>query len=105
MPTPHEIGNAGEGYTVEFLKGKGCIIDKWDTHTIGVANIEAHTEKNKILVKVISAIADEPSDISPKEQRDVTSRAKRMKAVAWEAKVILNTNLDIIGDIRWRKLN
>lgn len=105
MPTPYEIGNAGEGYTVEYLKGKGCIVDKRGTHTLGLANLEAHSERGKILATVKSAITDEPSDLSPKEQRDVTSRAKIHGAVAWEAKVLLNTNLDLIGDIRWRKLN
>jgi hypothetical protein len=104
MPTPHEIGKAGEGYTVEFFKGKGFIIDKRDTHTLGTANIEAHNKEGKILVQVISAITDEPSDLSAKDQRNVKLRATRMGAVAWEAKVILNTNLDIIGDIRLREL-
>ena len=104
MPTPHEIEKAGEGYTVEFFKGKGFTIDKWDTHTIGSANIEAHSKEGKILVQVISALTDEPSDLSAKDQRNIKARAKRIGAVAWEAKVILNTNLDIIGDIRLREL-
>jgi hypothetical protein len=105
MPTPHEIEKAGEGYTVEFFKGKGFTIDKWDTHTLGSANIEAHSKEGKILVQVKSAIGNEPSDLSAKEHRNVKSRATRMGAVAWEAKVILNTNLDIIGDIRLRQLD
>ena len=104
MPTSHEIRKAGEGYTVEFFKGKGFTIDKWDTHTIGSANIEAHSKEGKILVQVISALTDEPSDLSAKDQRNIKARAKRSGAVAWEAKVILNTNLDIIGDIRLREL-
>jgi len=104
MPTPHEIKKAGEGYTVEFFKGKGFTIDKWDTHTLGSANIEAHSKEGKILVQVISAVTDEPSDLSAKDQRNITSRAKRIGAVAWEAKVIVNPNLDIIGDIRLREL-
>ncbi len=105
MPTPYEIGNAGEGYAVEFLKGKGFTIDKWDTHASGSADIEAHSKESKILVQVKSAITDEPSDLSAEEQRNIKSRATRIGAIAWEAKVILNTNLDIIGDIRWRQLN
>ena len=104
MPTSHETAKAGEGYTVEFFKGKGFTIDKWDTHTLGTANIEAHNKESKIRVQVISAITDEPSDLSAKDQRKVTARAKRIGAVAWEAKVILNPNLDIIGDIRLREL-
>ncbi|MGB7993272.1 hypothetical protein [Methanoregula sp.] len=105
MPTPKEIGNAGEGYVVEHLKGRGYTIDKSDTHASGLATIEAHEEKSKMLVLVKSAITDEPSNLSAKEQREITSRAKRIGAVAREAKVILNTNLDIIGDIRWRELS
>jgi Holliday junction resolvase-like predicted endonuclease len=105
MPTPKEIGTAGEGYVVEHLKGKGYTIDKRDTHASGLADIEAHREKQKMLVLVKSAITDEPSNLSAKEQRDITSRAKTRGAVAWEAKVILNANLDIIGDIRWRELS
>ena len=104
MPTPHEIKKAGEGYTVEFFKGKGFTIDKWDSHALGTANIEAHNKESKIRVQVISAITDEPSDISAKDERDIKERAKKVGAIAWEAKVILNTNLDIIGDIRLREL-
>ena len=105
MSTQQEIGKAGEGYTVEFFKGKGFTIDKLDTHTMGTANIEAHNKEGKILVQVISAITDEPSDLSAKDQRNVKLRATRIGAVAWEAKVILNSNLDLIGDIRLRQLN
>ena len=104
MPTPHEIGKAGEGYTVEFFKGKGYAIDKWDTHTQGSANLEAHNKECKILVQVLSAVTDEPSDLSAKDQRNIKARAKRIGAIAWEAKVIVNTNLDIISDIRLRQL-
>ena len=104
MPTSHEIAKAGEGYTVEFFKGKGFTIDKWDTHTMGSANIEAHNKEGKILVQVLSAVTDEPSDLSAKDQRNITLKATRIGAVAWEAKVIVNTNLDIIGDIRLRQL-
>ena len=105
MPTLHEIGKAGEGYTVELFKGKGFTIDKLDTHTMGTANIEAHSKEGKILVQVISAVTDEPSDLSAKDQRNITLKATRIGAVAWEAKVILNSNLDLIGDIRLRQLN
>jgi len=104
MPTPHEIGKAGEGYVVEWFKEKGYTIDKWDTHTLGSANIEAHNREGKILVQVIPAISDEPSDLSAKDQRNVKALATRIGAVAWEAKVIINTNLDLIGDIRLRQL-
>ncbi|ABS54836.1 hypothetical protein Mboo_0314 [Methanoregula boonei 6A8] len=105
MPTPHEIGKAGEGCAVELFKGKGFTIDKWDTHTLGTANIEAHSREGKILVQVKSAIFDEPSYLSAKEQRNVKALATRIGAVAWEAKVILNTNLDLVGDIRLRQLD
>jgi len=104
MPSPHEIEKAGEGYTVEFFKGKVFTIDKWDSHSLGTANIEAHNKEGKIRVQVLSAIADEPSDISAKDERNMKERAKKVDAVAWEAKVIMNTNLDIIGDIRLREL-
>jgi hypothetical protein len=105
MSTQQEIGKAGEGYTVELFKGKGFTIDKLDTHTMGTANIEAHSKEGKILVQVTSAITDEPSNLSAKDQRNVKARATRIGAIAWEAKVILNSNLDLIGDIRLRQLN
>ena len=71
---------------------------------MGSANIEAHNKEGKILVQVLSAVTDEPSDLSAKDQRNIKSRATRIGAIAWEAKVIVNTNLDIIGDIRLRQL-
>ena len=103
MPTLHEIGNAGEGYVVEHLKGRGYTIDTGDTHTSGLADIEAHDKKGKMLIKVKSAVTDVPADLSAEEQRQVKSRAAKMGAVAWQAKVVLNTNLDLIGDIRWEQ--
>jgi hypothetical protein len=105
MPTPHEIGNAGEGYVVEHLKGRIYTIDTWDTHTSGLADIEAHDNKGRMLVLVKSAVNDVPSDLSAEEQRHLKSRAAKRGAVAWQAKVVLNTNLDLIGDIRWKQLD
>ena len=55
MPTPKEIGNAGEGYVVEHLKGRGYTIDKSDMDASGLAP-SAHEEKSKMLVLVKSAI-------------------------------------------------
>lgn len=106
MPTEVEIGQAGEHIVVQWLRDRGYSIDNWDTRAPGSTDIEAHHSTAKILVQVKSAVhPNEPSTLSSDEERNIKSRATRIGAIAYEARVQLNSNLQLIGEIKWRKLD
>jgi Holliday junction resolvase-like predicted endonuclease len=107
MPTSTEveIGQAGEKIVVEWLKGKGYTIDVWDTQAPGSTDIEAHGTSAHLLVQVKSSVhPNEPASLSSDEERNIKSRATRIGAIAWEARVKLDSNLNLMGDIMWREL-
>ena len=105
MSTPFEIGQAGERIVVQWLRSKGYIIDRWDTQSPGSTDIEAHHSQAHILVQVKSAVyPNDPPHLSSDEERNIKSRATRIGAQAYEARVQLDSNLQLLGQIMWRKL-
>ena len=105
MPTEVEIGQAGEKIVVEWLKGKSYIIDRWDTQAPGSTDIEAHHTSAHLLVQVKSSVhPNEPASLSTEEERNIKSRATRIGAVAWEARLKLDSSLNLMGNIMWREL-
>ena len=107
MAAPFEIGQAGERIVVQWLKEAGYAIKRWDTQSPGSTDIEAESSKGHILlVQVKSALhPNEPPSLSSDEERNIESRGTRIRAEAWEARVQLNASLEVIGEIRWRKLS
>ena len=106
MPTSTEIGHTGERYVVEWLKANRWVVDKWDTQAPGSTDIEAHSGSKKILVQVKSAVSpNEPQDPSGEETRNIKSRATKLNAEAWWAKVTLNSNLSLKSEIKWKNFD
>jgi len=107
MATPFEIGQAGERIVVQGLKEAGYAIKRWDTQSPGSTDIEAATSKGHILlVQVKSAVhPNEPPSLSSDEERNIESRATRIGAEAWEARVQLNARLQLVGEMQWRKVS
>lgn len=107
MATPFEIGQAGERIVVQWLKEAGYTIKKWDTESPGATDIEAESSKAHILLlQVKSAVhPNEPPFLSREEERQIESRATRIGAEAWEARVQLNARLHVIGSVQWRKVS
>lgn len=104
MSTAVEIGQAGERVVVEWLRGRTYIIDRWDTQAPGSTDIEAHGPAH-LLVQVKTAIyPNDPVNLSPDEERNIKSRAARIGVEAWEARVQLDSDLVLKGEIMWRKL-
>ena len=107
MATLFEIGQAGERIVVQWLKEAGYTVKMWDTESPGSTDIEAESSKGHVLlVQVKSAVhPNEPPSLSRDEERKIESRATRIGAEAWEARVQLNASLEVIGEIHWRKLS
>jgi hypothetical protein len=121
MFTSFEIGQAGERIVAEWLHYRGYTRIKVDTRLPGSTDIDAQhvplmnslfpqlfvNQKNKarMFIQVKSAVyPNNPESLSSDEKRNITSRATKMGARAWEARVRLNSNLKLIGEIRWREL-
>lgn len=104
MPTSTEIGTAGESAAVAALKGKGWTISRWDTKAPGSTDIEAVSGNSKLLVQVKAAVHPQaPASLSNEEERNIKSRAAKIGASAYEAKVTLNADLTLLNS-EWRQL-
>jgi len=98
---------AGERSVVTWLENKGFTIVKWDATSPGSKNIEAKSGSARVhlLVQVRTSIQPEdPASLTSSEEEDIKSRATQIEAEAWEARVQLDSNLQLLGKIRWRKL-
>ncbi len=78
---------------------------KWNTLAPGSTDIEAQSSTKRLLVQVKTAVCPtDPDRLSAKEEKRITSRAARLGAQAWEARVQVGPNLDLIGNVIWRKI-
>ncbi len=104
MLTPDRIGEAGERGVAKWLAENGYRTNV-DTRSPASTDILAHGGDRVLLVQVKSAVAPtEPANLSPAEERDIKSRAAKLKYEAWEARVWLDASLSLIGRIVWRKI-
>jgi hypothetical protein len=100
-----DIGKIGENIVGQWLRDNGYTKNV-DTKLPGSTDIEAKGRNGNRLVQVKTAITpNEPASLSSDEVRNITSRATRLGCEAWEAKVQLGANYELVGNIRWRKLN
>lgn len=98
---------AGERSVVTWLENKGFMIVKWDTESPGTKNIEAKSgsARTRLFVQVRTSVhPEDPPSLTSGEEADIKSRAAKIDAEAWEARVQLDINLHLLGKIRWRKL-
>lgn len=105
MYTTVQIGTAGEHVVNNWLTQNGYKTNL-DTKLPGSTDIEATSTQTSLLVQVKSAMnPSAPSSLSSDEMRNIKSRAKRLGYQAWEAKVTLNSHLQTISQIQWRRLD
>ncbi len=104
MFTATEIGLAGERIVNVWLVDNGYSTNL-DTRQPGSTDIQASGQKTNLLVQVKSAITPNvPADLSSDEVRNIKSRASRLGFQAWAAKVVLDSQLRLIGKISWTQL-
>jgi Holliday junction resolvase-like predicted endonuclease len=105
MPTPVDIGQAGERSVVHWLTSHGFTIQEWNTQAPGSTDIRATAGGKTLLVQVKSAVApSQPTTLSPQEETNIKARAANLKAEAWEATVLLTASLQLSGEVIWRRL-
>ena len=106
MVTAMQVGQAGERIVVDWLRAKRYSVDRWDTQSPGSTDIEARGTAITVLVQVKSAVApNQPSALSRDEVAAIKSRAAKMSGEAWQAQVQLDSQLRVVGEIKWMKLN
>ncbi len=106
MSQPVDIGQLGEKAVVNDLASKGYIGIKRNTRGPSSTDIEAtNTHGRKQLFQVKAAVSpNTPNDLSPSEITAIMSRAARIGASAYQAKVQLSSNFSRIAPIRYTKL-
>ena len=105
MSSATDIGPRGERHVVDWLKAEGYSIIKWNTQASGSTDIEAKSSSKRLLVQVKTAVyPTDPAQLSAEEEKTITTRAAKLGAQAWEARVQVGSNLDLIGNVQWRKI-
>jgi hypothetical protein len=104
MTATVQAESVGERLVALWLAERGYSTNA-TARTNGSADIEVRGPRNSMLVQVRSALApDAPTPISPDEERRIQARAQQMGLEAWEARVQLNSQLQQVGEIQWRRL-
>lgn len=105
MPTGVEIGGAGERIVDAALAAMGYHTNL-NTRQPGSTDIEAAGSQVSLLVQVKTAVAPAvPSDMSSDEVRNIKARAAKLAYQAWQAKVSVDGNLKLVGEIVWKRLD
>jgi hypothetical protein len=99
-----DIGNSGENIVNSWLLGKNYKTNL-DTRQPGATDIEAVGGSASLLVQVKTAVSPStPADLSSDEARNIKSRESRLGYQAWQAKVVVDTQLRLVGEIKWQQL-
>lgn len=103
--TSAEIGNIGERYVTAWLRAKGYTCYR-NTQLPGATDIEATGYDKSLLVQVKTAVSpNSPAYLTAEELNGIVSRANRSRKEAWLARVTINDEGNLLGDIKWTKLN
>jgi hypothetical protein len=104
MTATTDVEEIGERLVAQWLIDKRYSV-KVDTNVPGSADIQATCNKVNLLVHVKTAVfPNVPACSSVEEKGNIKSRATRLSYEAWEAKVQLDANFELVGNIIWRKL-
>jgi hypothetical protein len=100
-----DIRLIGKRYVVDWLESMEFEIVDWGDEDPEALDVEAEHSDSHVIVRVKTAVEpDEPRELSADEVRDLMSRASEKKAVAWEAKVRLDADRLLKGEISWKIL-
>ena len=103
--TPADIIESGLQHVETYLKGTGYTCHHTPAHH-GSVDIEARGEDDKLYVHVMSTLAPTAvPDISTSDLARVLSRAMTMGYDSWLAKVQVDAEGELVGEIQWSQLN
>lgn len=96
-----EADEVAEEHVVAALRKLHFAIMRQRTAAAGSAILEAWTHSQHIFVRVNAAVAPaEPAELSPDEKRELRQRAARTDGEAWEARVVVGPDRELLG-LEW----
>jgi hypothetical protein len=105
MPTDAEIDKAAEQIVAQWLSHKGFFTNI-ATRLPGSTGIEAIGRDRKLLVLVKSSLVPyAPAIMTREEEENVRARAAGLGYQPWEARVMLDGQLELVIEIQWRELS
>jgi hypothetical protein len=97
-----EVEGIAEEYVVAALRMMHFSIVLPDGGGHGTAVINAWKGKQRVLVKLNIAVSPaEPCSLTPVEEQDLRHQAAQTCGQPWEARVLLNPDLDLVK-LEWR---
>lgn len=98
------IGRLGRRLVADWLTERGYDTDV-ERSAPGSGTIVAFHENGSVLVRVRTSVAPHvPAGLRPDELEDVASSAERLRCEPWEARVVIDDEGGLVGDILWRLL-
>ena len=90
-----KIRKAGKNAVTNYLISTGWKLKIQETNIIDAVDLEASKNSSIILIKVqVAVFPDEPKSLSDTKVKELNDRASEIGAKAYEAKVILDNELN-----------
>lgn len=101
---PVDIGETGEKIVASWLHQNGYSVIQ-NTKLPGATDIEAVSGDSKYLVQVKTSVSpNQPSYMTSDEIARIKSRATRIDYVATRARLMIDSQGNLLGQIEWLKL-
>lgn len=105
MLTPTDIAEYGERHVEKWLKDNNFHCYHSVQHH-GATSIEARSDETTLLVHVKTGLGHRAApELSEKELHGICSRAMMLGYDAWLAKLQIDVQGELVGEIQWTKLN
>jgi hypothetical protein len=105
MLTPTDIAEHGQHHVEAYLSSTGYHCNTQKSHHGGI-DIEARGEEENLLVHVMTAIfPHEVPALSELDKGRIISKAMMLGYDSWLAKVLIDQDGELAGEIQWEQLN
>ena len=99
-----EAEEVAEQYVAAGLRELGFTIIRSGARAPVAEFIEAWKARQRVVVRVNATVSPEtPRPLTPGEEQELRRRAKRTGGQAWEAQVLLGSDLELV-QLEWRPL-
>ena len=106
MLTPTDIAEYGERHVERWLGENNFQCYHSQQRHAGATDLEARNPEMNLLVRVKAALAPQnATELSDGERHGICSRAMMLECDAWFAQVQIDVHGQLMGEIKWTKLN
>jgi len=104
--TPDDFRRTGLKYAVDWLQRSGYVLTHGPVPPSGPPEIEADHPSVRILVRVsISMAPDLPPELKKDEVDGLKTRAAGMGRRPYAARVLMDSDGHLLGDVHWQRLS